>query len=285
MDLLIIVGKYVILLLKKTLEYWLFIKNGGGVADTRNAGLDIASGSYISFVDSDDYICQNMYERMMAKFDDNPEIDIVICNYKLVYPDKTISASICDEIIDKDEVYNRLQGKKCWDYIPFWNRVCKKSIFDNVRCPIGRLHEDNFIVHELIANARKICCVSDPLYYYIQRDGSIMHSGINIRRMDNILALYERCKFYQREGKTQYLPALASLALIEYNWTRWYVVLKNDDDIEELELIDKVIKDILLSGGKKVPLKCKVPGFYTALMHFWLYIEERLRYIKSRLKI
>ena len=77
-----------------------------------------------------------------------------------------------------------------------WNKLYKKSLFDNIRFPKGRLHEDEFCSHRIISKADSVAIVSDPLYHYRIRKGSITSADReqDLRHLDFIDALYDRLK-------------------------------------------------------------------------------------------
>lgn len=175
-------------------------KKNGGLSEARNAGLDIARGEYIGFVDSDDYISPNMYELLLNKIV-LTKADMAVCNYKYVNEQyqsieyRNNNMPIKNEVLETDEYLNRLIGKCGWYYVPAWNKLYCKNIFDNIRFPKGKQHEDEFLIHRIVYECNHIVCLRQSLYNYVQRSSSIMNQKFNPKNMDYGDALIDRYFF------------------------------------------------------------------------------------------
>lgn len=147
-------------------------KTNAGVSSARNAGLDIAKGNYIGFVDPDDYISENMYEILLDEMKSG-DFDIVECNYYRVYED---GAQLKKE--NKDAVYTGY--KDIWyaaltDYLfcGMCNKLIKKSVIGDLRFNTDyKISEDMLFFFECAKNGKKLKFVNKPLYYYLQRENS-----------------------------------------------------------------------------------------------------------------
>ena len=145
-------------------------KENGGLSDARNKGVDIATGDYIAFVDSDDYIHPNMYEVLIYELEKNNS-DIALCKYKIVYE----KSKITTEIDGKFEVYslNNLQaldsmyGKDGVDFIVAWNKLYKKDLFNKIRYPVGKIHEDEYTTYKLLFASKNVIYIEYELYYFL----------------------------------------------------------------------------------------------------------------------
>ena len=162
-------------------------KENGGLSSARNAGLDIAKEKYIGFVDSDDFINKNMYEFLYKDIKVNNS-DIAICDYEEVYEnEKGINYQESNSstlVLTNIEALWKIYDKKGWNYVIAWNKLYKKYLFDDIRFPIGKIHEDEMIAHEVLYKANKITYNNKKLYYYLQRENSIMGKKFNINRLD-----------------------------------------------------------------------------------------------------
>lgn len=163
-------------------------KQNGGLSDARNVAIPLAKGEYINFIDSDDwvskYYIENLYNAILK---DNS--DLSISWFKEV-EEKKEKALICDsllsyEIIDSKECLKRLLYQ---DYIETTacGKLYKKSLFEDLRYPTGRLYEDIPVTYEYINRANKIATIRNQDYYYYQRKTSIQHQKFNINKMDAI---------------------------------------------------------------------------------------------------
>lgn len=179
-------------------------KANGGLSSARNAGLDIARGDYISFVDSDDYIANDMIETAYNAITDK-NADLCIFGTKWVsesgdiYRD-VLPSPIKDEVLTKIQAFEKLTLDNYFYYVTAWNKLYKKSIFSSLRFPVGRLHEDEFTVHYIFNACEKIVSVKKELYFYVQRGNSIMHSQVSIKRLDGAYAFLDRSKFFKEKN-------------------------------------------------------------------------------------
>lgn len=173
-------------------------KTNGGLSDARNAGIGAATAEYLVFVDSDDFIEKNMiaqlYEALM-----NTDSDIAICNLRYVdAKGKPIaSRDMIREYRIADDVWTREDFWKCYcrgGQIPCtvaWNKLYRRKLFEGLRYPKGKIREDQFILAELITRCEKICCVGETMYFYRQREGSIMSDKYAVRQLDIVDAFLE----------------------------------------------------------------------------------------------
>lgn len=177
-------------------------KENGGLSDARNAGIDIAKGSYITFIDSDDWVqedyIQKLYDLLIAT-----SSDISVCDFI-----KTSSSNINLETkIEKNYEYTNYEALKSLagdlyvQMVVAWGKLYKTHLFEGIRFPVGRIHEDEFTTYKLIYKANKIIYTTAPLLYYWQRDDSIMGSGFNLKSRNDIIdAFEERAIFFEKKG-------------------------------------------------------------------------------------
>lgn len=155
-------------------------KENGGLSAARNTGLDIASGEYICFVDSDDWIHLEYIEKMYKAIRET-EADIAICDMQYVYEESYNGekgeqvSPIKRELLDQKTALEKLVLPYSWYYVVAWNKLYHKSIFNNLRFPVGKYHEDEAIIHRIFLRASKTVTIPVKLYYYLQRQESIMH--------------------------------------------------------------------------------------------------------------
>ena len=173
-------------------------KENGGLSSARNAGLDVATGDYIGFVDSDDYISPVMYEKLLKASDEN-DADLVICGVEKVDEYGNAITDQCNElasgVISKKEAFN------IWFCVTVWNRIYKANVFKNIRFPLGKLHEDEFVAHLVYENSSKIYFIPDKLYFYLQRTDSIMGATEDVRHLDAVEAFLKRAKYYKNKDR------------------------------------------------------------------------------------
>ena len=162
-----IIEKY----LKKYPEKIKYIKkNNGGLSSARNEGLKYASGEYIGFVDSDDYVSLNTFNLMYKKAKEK-NFDLVVCNLNYVYESKTkmVSAGLDKDLENEDEVKKNI----VFLYPAVWNKLYKKEILDSLKFKEGIWYEDVEFNFRVYPRVKSIGYVDKPLIQYVQRESSI----------------------------------------------------------------------------------------------------------------
>ena len=178
-------------------------KENGGLSDARNVGIEFATGSYITLLDSDDWIenkyIEKLYELLKVK-----KADISVCNFVKTYNENI--SKVEDKVFIHEfsniEALEELTGKYYLQMVVAWGKLYKKELFENIRYPLGKTHEDEFTTHKLLYKASKIVFTTEPLLYYRQRKDSIMGAGFKLRnRIHTIQALEERAVFFKNIGQ------------------------------------------------------------------------------------
>lgn len=172
-----------------------------GLSMARNKGIDIATGTYLGFVDGDDWIEWNMINiqyQNATKYD----ADISICNYdytdNIENNDNTNKNSYKfdddNETLIIQKGYNKIKHH-INDHV-VWNKLFKRNLFDDIRFPKGKEYEDIFTTYKLIDKAKSTISTSKIKYHYVIRNNSITNSHFHIGQMDAIEAYVEQCKYF-----------------------------------------------------------------------------------------
>lgn len=128
-----------------------------GVSEARNKGIEISKGEYISFIDSGDWVDMVYIERLMALLLEH-KADISICDFEKVYNEKIVNKIYNEKIktYTNKEVLEELFKRNAVKFVVSWGKIYKKYLFNNIRFPKGRYHEDEFVAYKLFDKGTKI---------------------------------------------------------------------------------------------------------------------------------
>ena len=262
-------------------------KENGGLSDARNAGLDIASGEYIGFVDSDDFVASNMYEILVRAAQKN-DADIVLCNYLQVdergeqVSGAKVQLYAKNKTYEKIEFINEILQPYGGYYVVAWNKIYRRSVFENLRFPLGKQHEDEYVFHYVVDNSRVIVSVEDSLYYYRQRKGSIMDRGFSVKSMDYGEALIDRYFFAKRKKYFKWKDMCAYRLSCEFD--KWKGDSSSDSTIrrkyEELRKKSKFL--ICEPAAWNYPEMTTKGKIFVRVEHFMPKVAQLLRKITHK---
>lgn len=146
-----------------------------GLAASRNKALDRATGDYIGFIDSDDYIPEDYYQILMKSIGTS---ELAVCDINLVY-EKGNTLTKCGTKDNKtiNVINNGLAASAC-------NKLFKRELFDKMRYPNDIINEDVAVILPIVANCKSLKYTDQTYYNYMQRESSIQNSSINRKRFD-----------------------------------------------------------------------------------------------------
>ncbi len=174
-------------------------KPNGGLSDARNAGIGQASGDYLLFVDSDDWIEKDMLATLYGLIRD-ADADMACCNFRSVNEDGSQhwdDAVITPGVWTEEDFWKQFFSSNAQTYCNVaWNKLYKKELFDTVRYPVGRINEDVYILYDLVSQCKKIAATDQIGYYYLFRAGSIMNRSGSLRKLTNPEAYINRARAF-----------------------------------------------------------------------------------------
>lgn len=181
----------------------IYHKKNGGAASARNFGIDNAVGEYICFIDADDFI-HPQYLKILYNNAKEFSCDVSMCDIYITKDNK---------ILPLREDYNSIQVKSNIEILydcckrnkttvtTPCAKLVKKSLFDDIRYPIGRTYEDLATTHKILYRANKVVISKQQMYYYFMSPGSVMRKQYSILNFNSEnLAQEERLVFFRNIG-------------------------------------------------------------------------------------
>lgn len=181
-------------------------KSNGGLSSARNEGLKIAKGDYICFVDSDDFIHKDMIAKLyLALIQESAEL--AVCDYS---SSDSFTLTMEKVVYQKDEAISHLFDDQGYKFYA-WNKMYKRSLFENIEFPNGKNYEDIVTTYNIINKCNKIVYIKSELYHYTIRKGSITNVNFSEKNYDLIDAI----NYVELHIKKEY-PALYNTILAGY---------------------------------------------------------------------
>lgn len=258
-------------------------KENGGLSDARNTGMRIATGEYITFLDSDDWLHKDTLE-IFGHFLKLYDADIVECEALLV------NETIQDKLIDKESIkiteFNKKSSMKALVYEKplkqtVWNKLYKRSLIAENEFENGKYHEDEFWTYQIFDKAEKILFLDIQLYYYFQRSDSIMGQEFSLKRLNAIEGRYRRLQYL--EGKYPELEAYTKENII------FLMMYYGQQALKASRNVKKTFFDEIENYLKEIDITAKNEQEYSFFHKLWIKGSKKNIYltcvIRNLLKI
>ena len=221
-------------------------KSNGGLSDARNVGIDTATGDWLMFLDSDDWLHPETIKKLYDEAIMN-DATVSICGFGRTAGE--------NPVVDTEIKAELWTPKKLW----FEERVTstiacaklyQKSCFEHVRYPVGKLHEDEFVTYRILFAQEKVAFINQPYYAYFTNPNGIMESKWNPSRLDELEAIEAQSDFFEKIGDKN---------LIEYNENMYllrlvnaHIKAKSNGYKKECKVLKRKVLFMTLKNPKKV---------------------------------
>lgn len=252
-------------------------KTNGGLSDARNKGLDCVftnnSIGWVTFIDSDDWLHRNYLEALYRAAAEN-NCDIAACNFAETNGDDPAvdDKDLTAKTIDTEEFFcehNVTATIAC-------AKLYRKELFENIRYPFGKLHEDEFTTYKVLYKFKKITVVAAPLYFYYFNPNSITKQEWNPRRLSSVDAFSEQLSFFKNNGFEK--SFIFSLSHMTDNIVRHYSVIpKTSENEKYIKMLRKRLRkhlrlcrkyDMYLFGNNRHIYEIAYPTF---MRFYWRF--------------
>lgn len=189
-------------------------QENGGLSAARNSGIDWtfanSDSQWLAFVDSDDWLHPKFLETLYAAANETGSHLSVCGLYRTEgegFPEKmdfSVESMTADDYYCSRKIHGGLTAVA-------WNKLYHKTLFDSMRYPVGKLHEDEFTTYQAVYQAGKVAVISAPLYAYFQNAAGIMQSKWNSRRLHVLEAFEHQIAFAQQNGNSRLLRKAVGL--------------------------------------------------------------------------
>lgn len=176
-----------------------------GLGAARNKGVSMASGEWIAFIDSDDSVERSYFKELLAAV------------RRTGYAIAAVDSTDCDAV--------EYWCKGCSSPAVAWGKLFRSELWSELRFPVGRLHEDEYTVHEAVFKAGRIAGVRHRLYHYTVRSDSIMHTPSEKSLTDWLEGCSRQAEFLKRLGGRAYGEVLAKKIQVE----QWLGAVMEED--------------------------------------------------------
>lgn len=219
-----------------------------GLSDARNSGLDSSTGSYIIFVDGDDWIEPNTVECLLQSCI-NHDADASCCGHYKEFVERTTVHPVVavKKIYEGDEIVAPAMRGLFAHYA--WGKLWKRDLFDDCRFPSGMQFEDIATTWKLFLRCHRVVCIPDVFFHYTYRKGSIGNTKNMKNLSDRWIAFKER--YDVMAGRSEELSRICTMGCLQtigYTWRWLYIVMDRDEEkLNEMQMFLKSNREAISS--------------------------------------
>ena len=255
-------------------------QENGGLSAARNAGIDWAfansDSQWLSFVDSDDWVHPSFLERLLLAAIKH-QVPVSCCDFQRIC-DGEVPAEIGSAktvLREATDVYCAACGIGIQAYP--WRFLMHKSLFGNIRYPVGKIYEDAFTTYKLIFQTSSIATVEQALYYYFIRGISLSHGLWTPKQMDLIEAYEANLNFFQNHSSQKLAACVARGYLVsihaQYSKMRGSSIATDEKKVYT-RLLKRKMRYALWKYSRRAQVQLRTEGYLYAVAYplfVWSY--------------
>lgn len=187
-------------------------KPNGGAADARNTGIAAATGKYVVFVDSDDFILAGFIECVLC-IAERKSADIVVTDFQLYREGEPIENIILGdrdlneaETLSEKNLYDEdfIKNETVRFTVP-WGKICARKLYDGIVYPVGKTNEDTHTTWKLMERANKVIYLKKKLYYWRDNPDSVTRCAFSLSQLSGLEAFQEQLEYFHAAGRQRYV--------------------------------------------------------------------------------